>query len=279
MPVFAWWQELKVYFRSARISSPGKQVLPSFCGFCCRGSEEEPLRASRLFFFFSPHLLHTLPCFSPSGTFWDFLPNKAGLWFVRCSYFNLCSCSGLDYTVFTESQHNLFFLYWVSEWQRFKQRCLRILLWMCVYFNARVCVCVFFAHMYGAMPLLLLGLLFVTVIPPNEEVEWVSVLYCSHLQTPYQMPRSLHTSHKHFILIPAHRAKPGQPRSSCHFFVHSPLSVHSLQSEWAPSRPSTKCLLNYLVFFQAKGGVQHNNRERFTFSLLACFATPKYPWR
>lgn len=56
------------------------------------------------------------------------------------------------------------------------------------------------------MLLAFLGLHFVTVIPPNEEVEGVSVFYYSQLQTPYQMPGSLHTSHKHFILIPAHKA-------------------------------------------------------------------------
>lgn len=259
MPVFAWWQELKVYFRSARISSPGKQVLPSFCGFCCRGGEEEPLRASRLFFFvfFLPVFYIRCPVFPPLGLSGNFSPTKqvCGLWGVPI----LIWVPAQDWTAtFLLNRSTISFSLTESVNDRDSNRdaweffcgCVSVLMptFVCV------CVCVF-AHMYGAMPLVLLGLLFVTVIPPNEEVEWVSVLYCSHLQTPYQMPRSLHTSHKHFILIPAHQAKPGQPRSSCHFFVHSSLSVHSLQSEWAPSRPSTKCLLNYLVFFQAKGGV------------------------
>lgn len=61
-------------------------------------------------------------------------------------------------------------------------------------------------HGFGRTLLVFLGLLSVIVISPNKEVEWGSVFYYSQLQTPYQMPEALHTSHKHFILIPAHRA-------------------------------------------------------------------------
>lgn len=72
---------------------------------------------------------------------------------------------------------------------------------LCICVHAQSCT-----HVDGRMLLAFLGLHFVTVMPPNEEVEGVSVFYYSQLQTPYQMPGSLSTSHKHFILIPAHKA-------------------------------------------------------------------------
>lgn len=66
---------------------------------------------------------------------------------------------------------------------------------MCVW----VCVC---------MLLVLLGLLlYVIVIPLNEEV---GMSLPPLLQTTYQMPSSLHTSHKHFILMPSPTDHPGQ---------------------------------------------------------------------
>lgn len=58
------------------------------------------------------------------------------------------------------------------------------------------------------MLLVLLGLLlYVIVIPLNEEV---GMSLPPLLQTTYQMPSSLHTSHKHFILMPSPTDHPGQ---------------------------------------------------------------------
>lgn len=115
-----------------------------------------------------------------------------------------------------------------------------------------LCVC---AHMHGRMLLLLLGLLFVTVIPPNEEVEWVSLLYCSHLQTPYQMPYSLPTSRKHFIFILAHRPKTQQASIQlpfgCTVLPHPALLCRL--SEWAPHPYSScKCFFELLHVFPSK---------------------------
>lgn len=50
---------------------------------------------------------------------------------------------------------------------------------MCVRLCVRVC-----AHVYGRMLLVFQGLLFVTVTPPNEEVERVSVFYYSPITDP-----------------------------------------------------------------------------------------------
>lgn len=50
---------------------------------------------------------------------------------------------------------------------------------MCVCLCVRVC-----AYVYGRMLLVFQGLLFVTVTPPNEEVERVSVFYYSPITDP-----------------------------------------------------------------------------------------------
>lgn len=93
MPIFsAWWQELKVYFKSACISGPGNQVLQSFCEVCSAitGGKNFLSKASISFcrlnwFFFFPLL----------EVYGIFFSNKASLWVVMCSYFNLCFCLGL----------------------------------------------------------------------------------------------------------------------------------------------------------------------------------------
>lgn len=66
----------------------------------------------------------------------------------------------------------------------FKQRCWRIPLRAVRLLSCPcVCVCVH-AHVYGRMLLVFQGLLFVTVTPPNEEVERVSVFYYSAITDP-----------------------------------------------------------------------------------------------
>lgn len=84
---------------------------------------------------------------------------------------------------------------------RFKQKSGKIIphYSVCICVCECVCVCTL---------LVLLGLLlYVIVIPLNEEV---GMSLPPLLQTTYQMPSSLHTSHKHFILMPSPTDHPGQ---------------------------------------------------------------------
>lgn len=136
----------------------------------------------------------------------------------------------------------------------FKQRCWRIplravRLFSCPHVCVPVCV-----HVYGRMLLVFQGLLFVTVTPPNEEVERVSVFYYSPITDPVSDASFSAHQLQALLFNAGPQSQPEWPQS-CSFGRTVPLPARRLQEKWAPSCSSNKWLLNYLVFFQAKGWV------------------------
>ncbi len=121
----------------------GSRYCRCFVAFAAVTARKNLLSKATFFFFFlsSPYI---------ALFFWEFLCNKARLWFVRCSCFNLGSC--WDWTTkFLLNRGTIFFLHWVWSMQSmndtFKQRCLRILLcdvrlFSCPHLCMCVCVCV-----------------------------------------------------------------------------------------------------------------------------------------
>lgn len=153
-----------------------------------------------LFFLSSPYI--ALCFFLPWGVSGNFCTTKqvCGFWGV----FILICIPGLNLNfilkfILNNGATNL--LHHGSLWttMHFHRDTWEVFRVLCICFHANICVCLYACvhTCLVSMLLVFLGLLFVTIISPNKEVEWVSVLYYFQLQTPYEMPRALHTSHRH----------------------------------------------------------------------------------
>ena len=103
--------------------------------------------------------------FSPSGSFWENLSDKACLWFVRCAFFIPCSWIALQRLYWTIVQQVLLCRCGGGSEKKDGRECVSAVhLFSCR--RARVCAPPFMCtHRLGRMLLLFLGLLSIIVIP------------------------------------------------------------------------------------------------------------------
>lgn len=139
MPIFfAWWQELKVYFRSACISGPGNQVLQSFYEVCSAIAGGKNFLSKASIFFCR---LNWGFFFPPSGSLWDFFFQQSK--FVGCDVFLFKSVFllGIDYKDLWKHDMDVSFLNHIIIMQSmndiFKQRWCYVLFFI----PAFVCMC------------------------------------------------------------------------------------------------------------------------------------------